>query len=405
MSENLRSQIPCDDEIDLMGVIKVIWKRKIFISIGVVICMIAVAMIIYTMPQTYRSYGFYNVNFEEPSPVSSSPVVSSSIVSLPVVSPILPYLTYSEYHRCSILFSNKEDFLKFATKNKLLSDTMIRKLGRKYQTYDAWKSLVKKSVTTVFAISGKNPKRISKNDYVIGFSVSFEGVTPEQAAALTGAFGKYIGYCILMDKLSFWITANLSDATTRLSDLELLKAENEVKFRQLEKSLNEGLKKTKDVKRANEKPSELLFLRSLKLAELESKLVDLVVTSKVLALKVQEIKLKRKFFSNMPLTVWKGESVERLLRELTMYSNKFFQSYEKAIPAEVLKKQLDVSLNVLSNYSSEMKFSVDPIIPKQPIKPKKKMIFTLGFVLSVVIFIFLAFLIEWWENNREKIKI
>jgi uncharacterized protein involved in exopolysaccharide biosynthesis len=50
------------------------------------------------------------------------------------------------------------------------------------------------------------------------------------------------------------------------------------------------------------------------------------------------------------------------------------------------------------------RFVSEPNLPLKPVKPKKTMIVAITTILAFFVFIFLAFLFEWWKNNKSFIK-
>ena len=60
--------------------------------------------------------------------------------------------------------------------------------------------------------------------------------------------------------------------------------------------------------------------------------------------------------------------------------------------------------NYKQTFFEKIRFVAGPFVPTEPIKFKKKLIVAVTFVSSLFLFIFLAFFVEWWENNKEKVK-
>ena len=96
---------------------------------------------------------------------------------------------------------------------------------------------------------------------------------------------------------------------------------------------------------------------------------------------------------------------EDLLNGMERFKTSYFASLgsENEV-VNMVNDELTYIFAKVKEYAASLGFVSGPSRPSAPIKPRKKMILALSFVLSVLVFIFLAFILEWWSANREEFK-
>jgi hypothetical protein len=112
--------------------------------------------------------------------------------------------------------------------------------------------------------------------------------------------------------------------------------------------------------------------------------------------KSPEEELKYEFFSKTRDALETEEFGENLLHKILEIKDSFF--------AKTDTNELDMDLDNIRNLCKSIRFFSGPSQPSNPVAPRKSLIWAVSFVLGFCFFVVLAFFVEWWKTNKDKIK-
>jgi len=112
------------------------------------------------------------------------------------------------------------------------------------------------------------------------------------------------------------------------------------------------------------------------------------------------------FFNDARKFFGKDENGDLVYNNLVELQNQFFKNLDlnKDTHREVYNTLLNDMEIVRFTFYESYRFVSEPNLPMKPVKPKKALIVIIATILSFFVFMFLAFIIEWWKNNRSFIK-
>ncbi len=381
-----------EDEIDLMEIFRVLWKRKKIIIWGTVIFTLISIIISFLLPKIYKSDGFY--------------LLSGKGLSMSVPN-------YKKYHP---LFTNPETFIKYVKQQKQLNSDDIESLV---------KSIIKsedlsEKIKPVYAYSKADLKELAEiskdiKNYVIGINLSYEYSDPHKAKIYVEIVSGFIRDSFMYGRIFDYIAENYN-----ISSNNLKRNENsiiEINFN-IEKTLNKRSNIKQILKRypqsrsieqrqlvSTEKGGYRYLSPIAQLVGIESMLADLKTSLEEYNRQKALSYLKYAFFKEAKKIVKVEETGTKLFEKTYQLKDSFFKNIDlkNSVNKEVYNK---IIIN-LDNYNhlfyETMRFGSGPTLPDKPIKPKKKLIVVVSFFLFFFMFIFFAFIIEWWVNNKKNI--
>ena len=370
---------PCEyeDEIDLVELMKVVWRRRWFIVGGVVLSMCVATVLVFVMPKVYRSKGFYKL--------SASELGKAGIFN--------PVVSQPEFNSLSTRLNNEQSFSNF-----------LAKVGKA----DLSKLLVKRSVVPVYAFAGKKTRRtrVGRGDYVTGVELSVDASSAKGAFEIASLFGRWIGYCAIRTKLEGLVKASYLDALHRLEGLRIDLNKKRSSLGELKRGFSELNKASKGIMKGIGKDQKTLVL--MKLVSIQEQIINLESSIASEELDYRCNQLKADLFAKLKARL-DNETDTVLGVDLLNDMERFKTSYFTALGSEnevvnMVNDELTYIFAKVKEYSASLGFVGGPSRPSVPIKPRKKMILALSFVLSVLVFIFLAFILEWWSANKEEFK-
>ncbi|MCP5103319.1 MAG: hypothetical protein GY950_08070, partial [bacterium] len=118
----------------------------------------------------------------------------------------------------------------------------------------------------------------------------------------------------------------------------------------------------------------------------------------------QRVDLKFRFFTEVNALVAKETFGYTSLDKVVKLKDTFFKDQnagEDVLPQ--VQNELTIDLDNFTNLNREMQFISGPTLSGKAVKPRKAIIIAFAFVMGFFIFVFLAFFVEWWTQNKKKI--
>lgn len=414
------------DEIDLTFLLKVVLKRKIPIILGTVLITVISIIISLIVPKVYESNGFLILSqqkpFSLPTETRSLPkeltAARKDSLQSPEESGITLVPRYKSYFQN---FSKADNFWLFLQNSpefqKRDDKTIIKKRFKDINPEDFISIF-----SPVYAYSKKDMEvlaQINKDiiNYVVGIRIKIESSHPEQAQYLVNNFGGYIRNSMLNQELTNYINTSLKEAKTSFKEYEIDIIENKFNLRQLQikkKDIEAILKNYPDSKNIElrqvvsvEKGGNIYLSPITQIVGIESLIAELNRTLERQKREKEIEKIKIDFFNQAKKLTEKLDvkKESKLLIKIRTLKETEFQKKDKQLDKvkQVFNELTNTFENYHNKYYEKIRFSSVPEIPEKHIKPKKRMIVILTFCLAFLFWILLAFVMEWWENNRKKI--
>ncbi|MFH1975155.1 MAG: Wzz/FepE/Etk N-terminal domain-containing protein [Pseudomonadota bacterium] len=183
-----------EDEIDLVSLFLVIWKRRKLIVFGTLGVTLLAAIFSFMIPKSYLSTGFYHLG----------------IGGIPIPS----------FKNSSTQFYNPER-LKFYAEHKTTLN-LWEKVSESFKTSED----IKKRIKQIYAQSKEDVREIvnlpsDQKNVVIGVELSYEADLSQKAHDVVSFLGEYVKDCLIYDHLFNYIQNGFNTA-----ELELNKNEN-----------------------------------------------------------------------------------------------------------------------------------------------------------------------------------
>ena len=382
-----------EDEIDLMEILKVLWKRKKIIICGTMIFTLISIIISFLIPKTYRSDGFY---------VLSSTRELDQQMSVP------------EYKKYSSIFANPDKFIKYVKQQKQLNSDDIENLEK---SITKSKDLSEK-INPVYAYSKADLKELAQiskgiKNYVIGIKLLYEASNPHKAKLYLEVVSNFIRDLFMYGRIFDYIAENYNISSNDLKNYENLIIETNF---DIEKTLNKRNNIKQILKRypqsrsieqrqlvSTEKGGYRYLSPIAQLVGIESILADLKTSLEEYNRQKALSSLKYAFFKEAKKIIEVEETGTKLFEKTCQLKDSFFKNIDlkNSVNKEVYNKIIIDLDNYHHLFYEIIRFGSGPTLPDKPIKPKKKLIVVISFFLSLFIFIFLAFIIECRENNKQ----
>lgn len=389
-NQNPQQELP-DDEIDLSALFAVLWRRRKLIIFGTLAVTILAAGASLLIPRVYRSEGFYQLG--------------SGGVSIPL------------FKNSSSMFTNPNRFLSFANREETFSGEEKQRIAKNFR--DAQD--IQKWVEPLYAFSKEDLRQLAvgkqeDSNKVLGLNLAFEAKTPEKAAKMVSFFGKYICDCLLYVTLFNYISDNAIEASTALQGNENSLIENRFSFEQMEKKMLDIraiLRKYPEASRIDNRQLVSIqdggarFLSPVtQLVGIESTVADLRREAAELERSREKLTLRAEFFNLSKAALDKmGEQGESLLQGLKVAHKEMFakKDLNHDTVREVFNHLSVDQQNFDRTFSLSYRFVSGPTVPARHIKPSRSKIVIIAFFLTGFFFVCLAFVLSWWQKNKQTI--
>jgi len=371
-----------DEEISLIELFEILWKRKIFIISGVGVFFVITVMFFILYPLQYQSSGFLSLS-------------SNSYRML------LP-----DYKKASLMFFNKKLFELYSL-NKMKNE-------------EKWKSflnglLLSKHVKPVYAYTEEDRKKMGGfkeiENYVVGVKITVKNKSETLAKTSVSLMGEFIRDSIFYQKLREFIIAKFGSAKVYIENLNKRELSSLFTMRLLNEKramLNAILRKYKSSQKVYEKQIIPMDKGSYQYL---SPVIQLIgVETQISELKVSLLRIEREKKKTELIIAFLEKIIPRM-KEIKSGSNllelwnKKFETFfsekkgENDFVREV-KCSLDASvLGIEDRFYRKIGFSSDTIKVSKIRYPVKKITFLVLF-FSFLLFSFIALLIEGSKEEK-----
>ncbi|NIM18008.1 MAG: hypothetical protein GTO45_38935 [Candidatus Aminicenantes bacterium] len=432
------------DTIDLVQLVKVLLKRKWLIVLGTLAFTLAALLITLVLPKAYQSEAFIrlssgmDIDLEEIREIQKkirddlqndmldNNTLQKNLLlneALQESSLMMKTVSIPDYKKYESQITNPYKFLRFI-------EIMRKAEGKnEYAKYLGELTLnirtsedIAQWLEPVYAYSKKDMSdlgQISKDvkNFVVGAKVQAEQRSPQTARAFVWAMGNFIKDSILYGKLNDYINAQLNKSHSDAKTYENYVIQDEFKLKQLTRKLNHIQDVLKKYPQSRQMVNRELFSEQYsgyrylspvaQIVGIESHIAD-IEENLAQNRRNQEIEeLRAEFFSRVKEILESKTFGVPLLHQCMKLKDSFFA--RKNQPGKInddvarqLANELVKDFDNFRNLNEEMQFLSGPSLPKKPIKPRKILITVISFILGFFIFVFLAFFVEWWENNKNK---
>ena len=379
------------NENGLIGVLRILWKRRVLIVVGTAAVTIAAIIIALLLPKEYMSKAV----------VSLSAMRKSEQDELPKAMEIPVFRRYAD------TFQNLALFIRFSDLKRFSGDW-------DFGNWEFDEDFFEVHCKPVYAFETEKPGvKIAENS-VIGIRLEVMGNSPAQAVEKAGILGQYLLTTILNMQIGHYVEATSTRAQIAIAQLEkaILTLEREtVYLKETESLLENQLLKLPGISQKTDRELVNATENTAKYLSPQQQLVAVKMSIKENHIQrdrnMRNIKLNRvlsDFLANTaPLFQRDGDYMinDGLLSALVDAKEKFFAGKgeeEYKLAAYTLDEDL---LRFQKLQSIVYKFISGPTHPQSHFKPKRKRIVIGAFFLGFFAFVFLALLAEAWNGNKK----
>lgn len=430
------------DEVDLVQLVKVLVHRKWFILIGTLVITFAAIGISLLMPKVYQSQGFFQLSrgvefdIEELKKMQEqirddfqrNEVGNRTIQKDLLLTEVLhdnnwmqKNVSIPDYKKYSSQFTNPSLLRRFIEqysgneKNKSELIELKKQVKNRIRTssdIDQW-------LEPVYAYSKKdlaNLGQIAKDirNFVVGIQVTGEAFNPESAGLLVSILGDFIEDCMIYGKMTEYIGEQLNQCRSQGRFYDNLVIKDQFKLKQLQakrdqvKELLTRYPQSSSINNRELVSLELGGHRYLspitQLVGIESHIADLKENIAHNRRNQQLMDLKVIYYTQAKKLLEKERFGGVLLERCIEFKNTFTtaSNYPDDVKQQVMN-ELEMDIESFQGLKRDMQFVARPSMSDKAVKPKKALIAIIAFILGLIIFVFLAFLSEWWHTNKKKI--
>jgi LPS O-antigen subunit length determinant protein (WzzB/FepE family) len=378
-----------EDEIDLVSLFLIIWKRRKLIVFGTLGITLLAAIYSFMIPKGYLSTGFYQLGADG--------------------------MPNAKFKNSLTLFYDPDRLEIFANHEKKF--TLWEKINESFKTSEN----IKKRIKPVFTHTKEDVREIGnlpsdQKNVVVGVDLSYEADISRNAHDVVSFLGDYMRNCLNYIKVFNYIQDGYNNA-----DSELAKNENVIISNQFE--LLQYTNKALDIQAIMKKYPESARIEDRQLVSIqeggyhylspvtqlvgiESNLADIRRKLAELERTQEKLMLCKEFFSNCMAMVEKADkNGDFMLSQLSIIKNDFFKNHDvsKDSTKEVFNN-ISIDIQGFERININNRFVSGPSIPEKHIKPNKRVIVMVTFFASFFLLVMMTFILEWWQKNKEIIQ-
>jgi hypothetical protein len=382
-----------ENESGLIGLLKILWKRRRLIALGTAAAVVLIIIIVLLLPKVYQSRA----------------VVSLSALKKTETAGLVTGLEVPVYKRYSDVFCNIGLFKTFLKMKGYTDQWDIDQAGDfESQFFDT-------RLKPKYALDD-DKSRVSKiQNSILGLHIRETGASPAEAVEKTGLLGEYILTVILNMQIGDYMESIKSQSETEIVQINnaIIRSQFEIRDLKEKESLitdqvlkipGIGSKTDRELVNANENTEKYLSPgQQLVAVKISIKDHQIRITRNLRKIKINQIRLSyidkiaRYFREDREFLVNKG-LLESLIKEKEgFFSGK--EDEENKIASYIFTEQF---LSFKRLQTIIYKFISGPTLPGYHFKPKRRRIVTAGFFLAFFVFVFLALLIEAWQRGSIK---
>lgn len=389
-------------ETDLVQITGVIFKRKFLIIIGTALITLAVFLLSMTRPTVFRATGILQFN-REPISQPSDTEDSGKILNR------LEIITLPEFKRYSKSFSKILPFGNFLSRKNVFEDrklSLIKNHMMNSRHFD-W------AITPVLAFSEAELRIVPQvyihelGNYISQVRLRLDYQNPEETSLLLQLWGEYIKDVIIYRKIHDYISHELYALAKNRNEYRNLLGQYSFEKNQLNHKLKRFNLLMQKYGRVNETKGDKSAINSLlfKIMSTESNLVD--IDEKLAQVKRQDDRaaIKSKFLAHLLKQSSGIKNGKKLLSRSTELIKEYFGKPETL---DIYKKEIYHSLRIDFGSFTDLDQKIINLRGAENapfvIGGNRGIVYTvLSFFLSLLFFIFIAFLAEWWIDNKKEI--
>ena len=398
-----------EDEIDLVSLFLVIWKRRKLIVFGTLGVTVLAAIFSFTIPKVYLSTGFYQLG------IGGVPISSTTKIDNKIDNKIDTELPMPSFKNSSTQFYNPDRLIFYAEHKKSLNSW--EKINGGFKTSED----IKKRIKPIYASSKEDVREIGnlppdQRNVVIGVELSYESDLSQKAHEVVGFLGEYVKDCLSYDQLFNYIQNGFNAA-----ELALTRNENSIidcHFKILQYSnkaidIQSILTKYPDSARIEDR--QLVSVQEggyhylspvSQLVGIESNLADLRRELADFQRAKEKLLISRAYFSKCKDMMEKADKCgDFLLSQLPIIKADLVKDLD--LSQDTTKEAINnISFDIqrFMNLYANYRFISGPSIPEKPIKPNKRVIVMVTFFATFFLLIMMTFILEWWQKNKEIIR-
>ena len=373
------------DEIDLYDYLRVIWRWRWMIAIGVIVSMLAAIPASYLV-RSYESQGIMRLSEG-------------------------PKVTLPDYKIYSTAFMDSRTFLDYLKGQKLFPREEMAAIEEKLMAEPVLEAYIK----PVYAYTDKEIKAPSPEDqFISAVQVHGKGSSPELAQRMVYAMGLFVKNALEQKVMERYVTQGHQRAYTQVQELES-------KLADLKFSLEQNENKLADLKNIAQRSPEAGQLTSREVVSVDqgghryltpsAQIVatEVVITDTRLHISDTERKLKINRVKLALFTKLKNALEARdsgsLFEHLAEIKDEFFQGKDLSRD-EILIVRNGVFADFARfehRFQDVMQFISGPTLPERA-KPSKRIVVAVTFFLGLFFFTFLAFFLEFIQRGQQRVR-
>ncbi|MCP5053387.1 MAG: hypothetical protein GY940_39850 [bacterium] len=393
------------DDMVLVQVLKIAWKRKTFILVGALLVTVAVVVYAWVQPRIYKSSGNLKAYVSDKllrmlkDPVQDVKKTRLEFVIYKMRSPeILGRL------------NNRGMFLRFLEANKDtfgLDEPALEDLSQKMSI----------NVTPSYAMRTLPNRPDLRDNFILGFQISAKSGNREQAQRLVRLLREFISTTVINDRIENYILIETGKITVSINSRQILLNNHNDSIETLLKKKKLLEKLAKDFPVLNDPRNiaaygdeKTRFLPPLvQLMGLEISLENQRSQIERENIHLEALNLKKELFSQLDALVKKNSMMLRtgLMDRVTKILSDFEGHWKPGNGSTDNKRIQNRFLEVDRNFqllklikANTFKFNVEPTPGKRTGLPGIKVIAFLGFIFGLTLFSAVAFVMESWKKTQ-----
>jgi len=379
------------EEIDLYEYLRVLWRWRRLIVIGVIVATLAAIPVSYLV-RAYESQGVLRVS------------TGGAQLSLP------QYKTYSEN------FLAPDLFLRYVKTYDVISDAEIDAFEAKIRNMDS----LQKHVEESYAYGDEEiTKGVTQFDpakqYVTTLRLHWKMSSPPCSQQIVAGLGNFIKYSIERKELDDYVKARYEDAyinvrqqENNLTNLDFSLRQQQQKLEDLRKIASRfpqaDINPTREVVSV-EKGGHLYLSPSAQMVATDASISEtkLGVTDTKRDLKINRVRLD--FFSVLKEGIGK-ENPDDLFVYLNSLKEEFFKGRNlKQEEISIVRNEVSADFARFEHrFNDVMQFISGPTLPEKA-KPSKRVVVAITFVAGLFFFTLLAFFMEFIQQGRQRERV
>jgi len=372
------------DEIDLYDYLRVIWKWRWMIAIGVIVTTLISIPAAYMM-RSYESQGIMRLSEG-------------------------PKVTLPEYKIYSAAFMDSRTFLNYLKGQEILPAEITAAVEEKLMA----EPVLEDHIKPMYAYTEKEVKNPSPEDqFISAVQLSWKGSSPELAQRMVDAMGLFVKDALEQKVMESYVTQRYQEAYTQVQELEN-------KLADLRFSLTQNEEKLADLKKiAQGSPGAEQFAGREVVSvdqgghrylppSTQAVATQVVITDTRLGisdterqLKINRVKLE--LFTELKKALEAGNYSASLFEHLAGIKDEFFQGKDlKRDEILIVHNEIFADFARFEHrFNDVMQFISGPTLPQRA-KPSKRVVVAVTFFLGLFFFTLLAFFLEFIQRGQKQ---